>query len=534
MIRRLFSLGSNTGLLFMLGGCLSTQSGNERAEFMEPPSLERTLSQAAAQERRGVVGVWPDEQWWRQFRSQDLDRIMDTALIGSPSLRKAADRLGEADALARAEGARLLPFIDANLGMRQSRIPSHGVVASYNPDLAGLEKTMGFVNPFSFRYEFDFWGKNRAGLEAALGEAAAKEAEVAEARLLLTTSVTRSFIRGTALAQQVYLAQLMVKARRELLRLAESRFRSGLDTQDAVKQAAIEFEVANKREAATRALLVLQQDLLARLMGDGPDSTSNLFEGKKVAIPGKTPLPARLPVELLAHRPDLAAAMHRAESAAQQIHVAKARFLPSIDLTALTGLEASVTSTNVSKLASFLFRASAFNYQAMPGMRLPLFEGGRLRGQLEAARSEYDEAVELYNETLLHAVQQVADGLSNWKQTRAILASQNRLLASKRGEFGLVRVRMRTGLNDRREFLMYAHGVLEQQFALKALEADHLSAAVDLIQALGGGYSNGVESSRPQLAPEESLSGLETLAPAWILDDLASTLLPMPRKGKEE
>lgn len=534
MIRRPFTFGCSAGVLLALAGCAWIPQGGERAEFMEPPSLQRTLSQAAKQQRRILVSAWPDDQWWRQFRSPDLDKIMDAALNGNPGLKKASARLDEADALARVEGARLLPFLDADVGMTQRRIPNHGVVASYNPALAGTERTMAFINPFSFRYEFDFWGKNRAALEAALGEAAANEAELAEARLLLTAAVARSYVRGAALAQQLRGARQMVELRRELLHLAETRFRSGLDTEDAVKQAAIELETANKREAATRILLVLQQDLLARLMGDGPDATLNLFDGKKVAAPQRIPLPAHLPIELLAHRPDLAAAMHRAEAAAERIHMAKAELLPSIDLTATAGVEASVNSTKIGKLASFLFRPSAFNYQAVPGLHLPLFEGGRLRGRLAATRSQYDEAVELYNETLLQAVQQVADSLANWKLTRAMLEAQNRLLTSKRGELNLTRVRVRNGLNDRPALLISQLGVLEQQFALKTLEADHLSVMVDVIQALGGGYANGVDASRPQLAPEDALSGLETLTPAWTLESMATALLPFFRNGSAE
>jgi outer membrane protein TolC len=249
-------------------------------------------------------------------------------------------------------------------------------------------------------------------------------------------------------------------------------------------------------------------------MGQGPDATQNLFAGKTVHIPANVPLPPHLPIELLAHRPDLASAMHQAEAAAERIHVAKAQFLPSIDLSAATaGLEASVFTKNVGTLPSLLFRGSAFNYVVAPGFHLPLFEGGRLRGLLSAARSQYDEAVELYNDTLVHAVQEVADSLSNWKQTRAILKAHRNLLGSTRGEVSLTQVRQRSGLADRREIIAIQRGFLDQQFALKASEADHLLALMDVIQSLGGGYSFGVEGARPQLAPEASLSGLETLTP---------------------
>ena len=226
MIRRLLSLVPCFGFQ-LLAGCAWMPSGTERAEFQAPPPMERTLSQVGRQERTGSDRAWPDDQWWRQFGSLELDRVMDVALVNNPGLRKAYARLGEAQSLAQVEGAKLLPWLDSDAGGKQSRYPEHGVVASYNSDLAGAEKTMAFINPFEFRYQFDFWGKNRAALEAALGERAAEEAEFAEARLLLTTAIARSYIRGLALARQLALAQEMVGLRRELLRLAETRFIRG-------------------------------------------------------------------------------------------------------------------------------------------------------------------------------------------------------------------------------------------------------------------------------------------------------------------
>jgi outer membrane protein TolC len=112
-------------------------------------------------------------------------------------------------------------------------------------------------------------------------------------------------------------------------------------------------------EASTRGLLIIQQNLLARLMGQGPDATQNLFTGKTVSIPANVALPLHLPIELLAHRPDLASAMHQAEAAAERIHVAKTQFLPSVDLSAATaGLEASVFTKQIGTLRAFFFVAA--------------------------------------------------------------------------------------------------------------------------------------------------------------------------------
>ncbi len=527
MIGRILSLVSGFGIPLLLGGCAFMPRGGERAEFRDPPPMDRTLSKA--KEQGAAPGSnWPQDEWWHLFGSPELDRVMELALRDNPGLKKAYARLGEADSLAQVESARLLPWLDAENTFRQLRYAKHGVVATYNPALGGTVRTSDSLNPLSFRYEFDFWGKNRAAFDAALGEAAAEESEFAEARLLLTTAVARAFIRGSALAQQLAVAREMVALRRELLLLAQTRFRTGLDTGDVEKQATAELETANKREAGARELLVFQQNLLARLMGDGPDDTQNFFVAKRIFIPAKIVLPAHLPIELLAHRPDLAAAMHRAEAAAEQVHVVKAQFLPSVDLTAATaGLEASAITKKIDTLASLLFRGSDLNFLVAPGIHLPLFEGGRLRGQLAATRSHYDEAVELYNETLLHAVQDVADSLNHWKETGAILEAHTRLVQSQRGELNLTQTRLRSGVSDRREVVASAHALLDQQYAWKALEADHMSAMVDLIQALGGGYSSGVDVPTPHLAPEEALSGIESSTPAEFLESIVSPVSPL-------
>jgi NodT family efflux transporter outer membrane factor (OMF) lipoprotein len=324
-----------------------------------------------------------------------------------------------------------------------------------------------------------------------------------EARLLLTTAVARVYFRIRALARQAETASEMVKLRKDLLALAQTRFRTGIDTADGVTAASAELEAAVKREAGVAAQLDFQQNLLARLMGQGPDAGRGIVGAKAMSPPAAPALPRHLPVELLAHRPDVAAAMHRAEAAAERIHAAKAEFMPSVDLTIVGGLEASRTSTAIDDLGKYLFRTSAIGYAVTPNIHLPLFQGGSLRGRLEGRRSEYDEAVDGYNETLLRAAQQVADSLASLKETRSETEAQRRLNAAARAELELARSRWRSGLKDKREILAQAHAVLEQAYVLDALDADYLSSHVDLIQALGGGYLEGPEAFAPRPEPEK-------------------------------
>jgi outer membrane protein TolC len=237
MIRSFLSSVSGFGVWLLLVGCASMPQGGERAEFLDPPSMNSTMNSTlprALAKQTALPGTgWPEDKWWQLFKSPDIDRIMEIALNENPGLRKAYDRLGEADAEAQVEGARLLPWLDSENTFRQLRYAKHGVVASFNPELGGKEKTSDTFNPVSFRYEFDFWGKNRAAFDAALGEAAAQQAELAEARLLLTTAIARAYIRGATLSQQLGVAQSMVKVGRESFRVAQTRFRTGLGPADA-------------------------------------------------------------------------------------------------------------------------------------------------------------------------------------------------------------------------------------------------------------------------------------------------------------
>lgn len=495
-------LGLSAGFVLLMAGCAWIPQGDKPAQFLKPPSLEHALSHAAHDEPLAPGAHWPHERWWRDFGSPELNGLMATALKENIGLKVAAARLRQAHAMVRVEGARLLPFLDAEVELANERISENGVFAVLNrEEAAGANIVFGRITPLSFRYEFDFWGKNRAALEAALGEEAAEEAEHAEVLLQLTAAIARSYLQGLALRRQLDLVHAMIGLRRDLLDMDETRLRLGLDSADPVKQSAIELEQLNKREAGLRDLLDLQRNLLARLIGGGPDSTRSLFTDTAINPAGMR-LPAKLPLELLRQRPDLAAALHQVEAAAQRVKVSKASFLPTIDLTAFVGLNALRLTKGASSLANLLFSGSSFSYGVAPGLRLPWFEGGRLRGELSAQRAEYDGAVELYNDTLLHAVQEVADSLSRWRETRAMFDAQGRLLSAQNEKLGLAQERFRSGLDDRRALLARETAVLDQQYVLKDLEAEQRIAMVDLAEALGGGYVNDFKiSPRP---PEQA------------------------------
>jgi NodT family efflux transporter outer membrane factor (OMF) lipoprotein len=484
------------GGLLLFAGCAWIPAGDPPAEYLEPPEIKETLAEVT-----GRLQQWPEDRWWEQFGNPELNELIEKALNDNPGLKQVSARLRQAESLVKVEGARLLPFLEADASLTYERISQHGVFAALNQDVAGIRIMYGIINPLSFRYEFDFWGKNRAMLEASLGHAAAEEAERAEVRLRLTTGIARAYFRGQALQQQLTVVKTIVGIRRQLQTLAETRFRLGLDNDQPVKVAVAEYEGALKRQAAVRDQLDVQRHLLARLAGKGPDEAAHLFAKPIAIIPNQIPAPDHLSMGLLVHRPDLASALYRAHAASRLVKVAKTQFYPTIDLTGFVGFNALTLAKGTDKLANFLFSGQSFSYGLAPGLRMPWFEGGRLRGELGAQRAEYDAAVELYNDTLLDALREVADSLSAWQTTREMMASHKRLLASLGEDWHLAKVRLVNGLDDDREVLIHRQPVLEQEYALRALESDQLVAAIGLIESLGGGYHNPDVEKRPKQNP---------------------------------
>ena len=221
---------------------------------------------------------WPDDRWWEQFSNAELNQLMDTALKDNPGLKLASARLREAQGFVRVEGARLLPFLEADASLTYERISQHGVFAALNPEVAGARILLGVINPLSFRYEFDFWGKNRAMLEAALGQAAAEEAEHGRSSPAPDhRHCPRVFPRPCAVTANLILCERSSTCGASFASWPKRVSSSAWIMNLALKQAIADYEAAVKRQAGVRDQLDVQRHLLARLAGKGPDEGLSLF-----------------------------------------------------------------------------------------------------------------------------------------------------------------------------------------------------------------------------------------------------------------
>jgi NodT family efflux transporter outer membrane factor (OMF) lipoprotein len=463
--------------LSLLESCALIPEDGVRAKLLDMPSLNQTLKGDPQAEK--IVREWPKAKWWQEFHNAELNRLIETALQGSPSLRAAAARLTQAEAVADYQAAEMLPSIGASVEFHQRRFSETDF---YGPN-GGKTFTGAYIDPMVFRYHLDLWGKDKAALESALGKEKAQASELAMARLMLSTAIARSYIRLCSSEEDIELAHGLTEQAEEKLQLAERRWQSGLISQDSVYVDKQQLEAARQRETSVRNQAQVLRNRLAALVGQGPDwgKTIRVEENK---IAGHLPKPEAIALGLLAHRPDVAASMWRVEAASQLITVAKTNFYPDVNLVGFAGLR----SLNLKDL--FLSNGASVAYGMGPTLTLPIFEGGRLEAELKNQQAAYDAAVESYNETLLVAVQQVADSLAEWRQTLEHDAAQERALEAAEAESTLAGKRYQAGLSTRDGIIDAKTTLIRQRLTASELNTAHLLAAVGLIEALGGGYEN--------------------------------------------
>jgi NodT family efflux transporter outer membrane factor (OMF) lipoprotein len=192
-------------------------------------------------------------------------------------------------------------------------------------------------------------------------------------------------------------------------------------------------------------------------------------------------LPSALPVDLLARRPDVAAARARVEAAAHGIAAAEADFYPNVNLTAFAGVQ----SIGLSQL----FQASDRIVGVGPALHLPVFNRAALRGALRTEQAQLDQSVGQYNQTLLDAVREVADVVANWRALERETTEQQIALDAAQRSYDLTSERYRAGLDNYLSVLSSQNQVIQAQGLRAQLRSRRLGFSVDLVRALGGGYS---------------------------------------------
>lgn len=454
--------------------CACADSGGWKAAPQLAPAqltAERSLTGTPVD-----AAAWPAEGWWHGFGDPQLDALVAEAIAGSPSLTAAEARLRGAQGQALAVGALQLPGVALDAQATRQRYPEHGI---YPPPYAGNYYTDGRV-AFDLSYDIDFWGRNRALLASARSGVEAAAADRAAARLALAVAVVRAYVQLDLWYSLLDVANEQLRQQSSILELTQQRVDAGLENLARVKQSEASLAFARAGIAAAQANIDLARHQLGALAGAGPDRGETLTR-PRLSAPAAIALPAALPADLLGRRPDVAAARAEVQGAAQGVKAAQADFYPNVNLAAFVGLQ----SIGLDKL----FEGSATIAGATPALSLPLFNRRQLRGALEARQAQFDASVGQYNQTLIDAVHDVADVVTNWRALERESAEQRTALAAAQRAYDLTTERYRAGLDNYLTVLSTENQLLFAQAAGAQLTAQRLTFSVDLVRALGGGYT---------------------------------------------
>jgi NodT family efflux transporter outer membrane factor (OMF) lipoprotein len=328
-------------------------------------------------------------------------------------------------------------------------------------------------------WELDFWGKNRSALAAAISEQQAMQAEVAQTRLVLSTSVASAYAELLHLFTVRDSAEEALAIRATTVVLFRKRHSFGLENLASVRQVESRQASAEAELHAIDERIALQRNGIAALLGAGPDRGLAITR-PTVRFAGAAGLPGNLALELLGRRPDIVAARLRTEAAAKRIDQRKAGFYPSVNLLAFAGFQ-SLGIDNLTRSGSDI---GSFG----PAISLPIFNTERLQGELRGAHAEYDIAVSTYNATLSNALREVADAVSSRKSLERELAASRAAVTAADEAHRIVSLRYEGELATYLDVLDAEDTLISAQRSLADIETRALVLDVALTRALGGGF----------------------------------------------
>ncbi|WP_176598107.1 MULTISPECIES: efflux transporter outer membrane subunit [Sphingobium] len=412
--------------------------------------------------------------WWTAFGDDQLDRLIAMGLAGNPDLDSALSRVRIAQAQVEAANGELLPSVNGSGQLSRAHIAERLLP----PPIGGSTANMG-IAVASLGWDLDLFGRHRDLLRQAANNVQAAKLDAEAARLAISVSIAQTYVGLAQSEQLIQVADGFVQTRQQALRLVENRVRSNLASEFDRTQA--QTLLAEAQQARTRA--VQQRDVLvhalAALAGRGAEFYPQIAP-PALKLTEPPAVPDTLPADLLARRPDLLAGQARIEAALQGRKAAAAAFLPDVSITALAGFTAIGLEN--------LVKGGAISALGGVGVSLPIFEGGKLRAQYRGATGDLDLAVASYNKSVLGAVREASDSITDVRAVDADVTAQRAIVDGLRKTVRLDQVRVDTGLGSRLDAVESGFRLLEAEQDLVTLQAQALARRIQLIAALGGGF----------------------------------------------
>jgi multidrug efflux system outer membrane protein len=477
-------------LLGMFSGCALIRDDSA-------PHAQLQLSASVANDMHLPAGQWPAARWWTRYDDAQLNALIERMLSGSPTIAAARERVTAARAQTDLTGSGMWPHLTAGAVINVQHESSNGLLGPYAQDLPRLGidgpwYTEGLIG-VGGSLEIDLWGRHRAEVEAAMGMQRAHEAELATVELELTTDAARLYYAMQAGYQLLDLLKASQDALTYTVQAHQGKGARGLESQTPVFAARSELLSVQRQIVEVQAQIVQNREALRALVHATDDDPLAL---QPVPLPlPSAGLPPDLPYQLLARRPDLQTLRWYVQASLSQVDAARAAFYPSLDIKALFALDALHMNQ--------LFRASSQQFNLIPGLYLPIFDGGRLNANLRNERAASNILIEQYNQAVLNAVRDVAVNGSQLQALNTERALQDEKVRAARFALDAANASHERGLSSQILVAQARLPVLAEQIALLTLDERRVGKDITLIKALGGGYS---AASEPAATPAAEVS----------------------------
>jgi NodT family efflux transporter outer membrane factor (OMF) lipoprotein len=454
--------------LTLLGGCVGPT-------YVRPtvstPSAYQELPAASAPGTSS--GTWQPAQpgdaqlkgkWWELFNEPELNALEEQLNINNQTIAQYFQNFMAARAQVAEARASYFPTVSA----------SPSVTRAHEPSTVGAEYSL----PFDVSWEPDLWGRVRNTVREYRYAAQVSAADLENERLTEQADLAEYYfeLRGQDSLQDLY--DRTIKADQESLELTKVLFDTGIDSQEDVAEAQVTLANAQATAVGVAVNRALYEHAIATLIGKPASSFSMPVKMLTTPVPS---FPVGIPSQLLQRRPDVAAAERTMAQANALIGVETTAYFPTLSLSGSAGLESDVLST--------LFTAPARFWSIGASLSETLFDGGLRHATLAQYRAQFNADVASYRLTVLTAFQQVEDYLATLRITSQQIARQQAAVAAAQNYVDIATVRYKTGIDPYLDVMTAELTLLSDQQTEVTLRVNQMTAAVELIQALGGGWS---------------------------------------------
>ena len=477
-LRKAFASSAGCALATMLSACAVGPDYRPP----QPPRVDEWHTPAAPGAQAPAANDATLAAWWTVLNDPTLDRLLEQAVKENKTVEQAVARVRESRARRSISTAGLFPTLDASAGGRNSERRSNGSSSADDFDL-GNTTTSGesYSAGLDSRWELDLFGGQRRSIEAADANLGASEADLRDALITLLGDAALGYVNVRTTQARLAFAERNIEAQREVVDIARWRAEAGIATALDLEQARSSYSQTLAQIPTLESSLQAAMNRLAVLTGQTPGSLHETLAERRAIPVAPRDVVNSVPAEVLRRRPDIRSAERRLAAQTAQVGVATAALYPSLSLTGSFGLS--------SRTASDLFSSGLETTGYGVALNMPIFRAGALRQQVNAQNALVDQALAGYESTVLGALEEIENALTDWANEQRRHAALVDAATSARTARELALVQYNSGLVDFQTVLTADRQLISTEDSLAVSDGELTSNLIRLYKAFGGGWS---------------------------------------------